>query len=71
MNCYWCDVPPPCAHRSVRNEEEGLDRLRQLTQIEQLKIRWVRWFHAPADPDHTWCNCGRRYPCQTRLDVIG
>jgi len=72
--CYWCDHAPPCPH--YRRAEDippgaGLRELRRLTRAEQLKIRWVRWFHAPADDTKRWCNCGRPYPCQTRIDVIG
>lgn len=75
--CYWCWAPPPCAH--AKETETGLDELRHLvkahqpvypTRLEQLKIKWVRWFHAPADDTRKWCNCGRPYPCRTRLDVL-
>lgn len=69
--CYWCGCPPPCPHYQRPPSEEGLRELRQLTRAEQLKIRWVRWFHAPTDDTRRWCNCGRPYPCATRMEVIG
>jgi hypothetical protein len=68
--CYWCDHAPPCPHYLRPTSEEGLRELHRLTRVEQLKIKWVKWFHTPVD-DGRWCNCGRPYPCRTRLDVIG
>lgn len=79
--CFWCWAPPPCAHlhEASRDPEESLSELRRLIEAhrpaypswaEKLKTRWVRWFHAPVEPDRVWCNCGRRHPCRTRIENL-